>query len=46
MADFERETGSRSAVNLTFITTFGLKPNAYSYDIHYRVQLDALFEEA
>lgn len=45
VADFERETGIRSAVNLTFITTFGLKPNSYSSDIHYRVQLDALFEE-
>lgn len=45
VADFERETGTRSAVNLTFITTFGLKPNAYSSDIHYRVQLDALFDE-
>lgn len=41
--DFERETGTASAVNLTFITTFGLKPNVYASDIRYSVQLDSLF---
>lgn len=44
LADFERETGTRGAVNITFITTFGLKDNAYSSDVHYHVSLDDLFE--
>ena len=43
VADFERETGTRSAVNLTFITTFGLKRNSYASDIRYHIELDALF---
>lgn len=46
LADFERETGTKGAVNLTFITTFGLKDNAYSSDVHYRVSLDDLFEDS
>lgn len=43
LADFERETGTKGAVNLTFITTFGLKDNSYSSDVHYLVCLDDLF---
>ena len=43
MADFEQETGVREAIHLTFITTFGLKDNVHSSDVHSQVTLDALF---
>ncbi len=43
MADFIAETGTRQAVNLTFITTYGLKANQHSSDVSAQLTMDALF---
>ena len=44
MADFEQETGVHQALHLTFITTYGLKQNAYASEVQSEVTLYALFE--
>ena len=39
-AAFKRETRTRKAVHVTYVTTFGLKRNAYANDIQSEVTLD------
>ena len=41
---FKRETRTRKAVHVTYITTFGLKRNAYANDVQSEVTLDDLFQ--
>lgn len=43
IADFIAETSVRQAVNLTFITTFGLKENTHSSEVVNKLTMDALF---
>ena len=43
-AAFKRETRTRKAVHVTYVTTFGLKRNAYANDVQSEVTLDDLFE--
>ena len=45
-AVFKRETGTRKALHVTYVTTFGLKRNAYANDIQSEVMLSDLFQEA
>lgn len=42
-AAFKRETRTRKAVHVTYVTTFGLKWNAYANDVQSEVTLDDLF---
>lgn len=42
-AAFQRETGTRKAVHVTFVTTFGLAPNQYAGEVQSQVTLDDLF---
>ena len=42
-AEFKAATKTRKAVHLTMVTTFGVKPNAYSYKMQSFVTLDDLF---
>ena len=42
-AAFKRETRTRKAVHVTYVTTFGLKHNAYANDVQSEVTLDDLF---
>ena len=42
-AEFKGATKTRKAVHLTMVTTFGVKPNAYSYKVQSFVTLDDLF---
>jgi len=42
-AAFKRETRTRKAVHVTYVTTFGLKRNAYANDVQSEVTLDDLF---
>ena len=43
-AAFKRETRTRKAVHVTYVTTFGLKRNAYANDVQSEVTLDDLFK--
>ncbi len=42
---FRSTTKTRKALHLTFVTTYGVKPNLYSGNIHSQVTLDDLFTE-
>ena len=42
--DFITVTGTKNAVHLTMITTYGIKPNNYSSQINEVLCLDSLFE--
>ena len=42
---FRRETGVRGNCHLTFVTTYGLRRNAYSGIVQSEVTLDDLFRE-
>ena len=46
MEVFREESKTRKSLVLTFITTFGVKPNMYSNRVQSQVQLDDLFAEA
>ena len=42
---FQRETGTRKSVMLTFITTYGLSENAHSNEmVQEELTMDVLFE--
>ncbi len=41
---FKRETNTRKALHVTYVTTFGLKRNAYSNDVQSEVTLQDLFK--
>lgn len=41
---FRNDTATRKALHLTYVTTYGLKPNAYAHDIQTVVTLDDLFK--
>ena len=43
---FQDKTGTRKAVNIVMISTYGLTKNAYSNDIMAQVVMDNLFENA
>ena len=43
MGCFKEETGSKGGLQLTLITTFGLKKNAYSDAVRQVLTLDDLF---
>lgn len=43
IADFVQETGLRSAVRLTLVTTYGLKPGMHASQVASQVVLDDLF---
>lgn len=43
MADFLTETGVRHGIIPTLVTTFGIRPNAYSAIAHAQVTMDDLF---
>ena len=42
-AAFRRETGTRKAIHVTYVTTFGLVRNAYANSVQSEVSLDDLF---
>ena len=42
-AAFRRETGTRKAVHVTYVTTFGLVRNAYANSVQSEVTLDDIF---
>ena len=42
-AAFKRETRTRKAVHVTYVTTFGLSPNCYAGEVQSEVTLDDLF---
>ena len=44
-AEFKSATKTRKAVHVTMVTTFGVKPNAYSHKVQTFVTLDNLFAE-
>ena len=44
-AVFKRETATRKAIHITYVTTFGLKRNAYANDVQSEVSLKDLFRE-
>lgn len=44
-AEFKSATKTRKAVHVTMVTTFGVKPNAYSHKVQTFVTLDDLFKE-
>ena len=41
---FKRETNTRKALHVTYVTTFGLKRNAYANDVQSEVTLEDLFK--
>ncbi|MBR6017781.1 MAG: hypothetical protein IK073_04105 [Paludibacteraceae bacterium] len=43
VAAFRYETGTRCAIHSTFITTYGLTPNAYANNVLHQVTMDDLF---
>lgn len=45
-AAFQAETKTRKSLQLTFVTTYGVKPNAYSSRVQSEVLLEDLFAEA
>lgn len=42
---FRAETGTRKAIHVTYVTPFGLKPNAYANDVQSEVTLSDLFRD-
>lgn len=44
LSTFVRETGTKKAVHLTMITTYGLKKGGYADDIQCEVTMDDLFK--
>ena len=42
---FKRATATRKAIHVTYVTTFGLKRNAYANDVQSEVSLKDLFRE-
>ncbi len=42
---FRHATKTRKALHLSFVTTYGAKPNLYSGNVHSQVTLDDLFNE-
>lgn len=40
---FRRETGTRKAVHITYVTTYGLVKNKYAGNVQSEVTLDDLF---
>ncbi len=46
LAAFLAETKTRKSIQLTFVTTYGVKPNAYSSRVQSEVLLEDLFVEA
>ena len=42
-AAFKRETGTRKAVHVTYVTTYGLAKNKYAANVQSEVTLDDLF---
>ena len=42
---FRRESATRKAIHVTYVTTFGLKRNAYANDVQSEVSLNDLFRE-
>lgn len=44
LASFREETKTRKSLHLTFVTTYGVKPNAYSGHIQKEVVLEDLFK--
>lgn len=45
METFRRESGTRNALHLTMVTTYGVKPNMYSNMVQSEVTLDDLFTD-
>ena len=43
MESFRMESGTRNALHLTMVTTYGVKPNMYSNLVQSEVTLDDLF---
>ena len=41
---FERETGTKKAIHITMVTTYGVKHNMYYDEIQSEVVLDQLFD--
>lgn len=44
-SDFLSETKTRKSIHLTFVTTYGVKANAYSSHVQSQVLLKDLFAE-
>ena len=42
---FQRETGTKKAIHLTMITTYGIQPGGFSDDIQSQVTMNDLFVE-
>ena len=42
-AAFKRETGTRKAIHVTYVTTYGLAKNKYAANVQSEVTLDDLF---
>lgn len=42
---FKRATATRKAIHVTYVTTLGLKRNAYANDVQSEVTLGDLFRE-
>ena len=45
VSTFQRETGTKKAIHLTMITTYGIQPGGYADDIQSQVTMDDLFVE-
>lgn len=41
---FERETGTKKAIHITMVTTYGVKHNMYYDEIQSEVVMDQLFD--
>lgn len=46
ISTFRRATGTKKAVHLTMITTYGVQPGGYADDIQSQVTMDDLFQKA
>ena len=44
IGNFREETHIRGGIHLTFVTTYGLKANAYSSNVRNEVTMDDLFK--
>ena len=45
VSTFQREMGTKKAIHLTMITTYGIQPGGYSDDIQNQVTMNDLFVE-
>jgi hypothetical protein len=45
VSTFQRETGTKKAIHLTMITTYGIQPGGYSDDIQSQVTMNDLCVE-